>query len=258
MAENENLNSLGKKIFFVHPSAFAQNHIISELAQEEFEVYILKDESKLRIALLKYPDSIVFASINETIKENAWDELVRGILSSPETKGVQVGIIASPLSDESVRKKYTEQYKVQCGCTIVKSDHIEAIKQLSAVLNAVDAKGRRKYIRMEMGNEANTTVNMPFNSNFINGRIKDISVVGFSCSFDEDPGLAKNSLYGDLQLKLQSQLIKAEGIVFGSRMDDVEKVYVILFTQRVDPSVKAKIRKYIQANLQSRMDQELK
>jgi hypothetical protein len=53
-------------------------------------------------------------------------------------------------------------------------------------------------------------------------------------------------------------LLKAEGIVFGSRMDGLEKIYVILFTQRIDPDVRIKIRRYIQSNLQAKMDGELK
>jgi hypothetical protein len=49
-----------------------------------------------------------------------------------------------------------------------------------------------------------------------------------------------------------------EGVVFGSRMDGNEKVYVVIFTQRIDPEVRTKIRKYIQQNLQNKMDEELK
>jgi hypothetical protein len=49
-----------------------------------------------------------------------------------------------------------------------------------------------------------------------------------------------------------------EAIVFGSREEGPEKVYVLIFTQRIDPDVRTKIRKYIQHNLQSKMDNELK
>ena len=257
MAEETKNSSIGRKIFFLHPSTLTQNQIISELAQEEFEVYVLKDEGKLRKALYLYPESILFASINEVMKESAWEELIRNIMGTQETSGVDVGIIASGI-DESIRKKYTEQIKVLCGYTSIKSDFTTAIKQLIICLNNVNAKGRRKYIRMLIDKETNSTVNLPINGTYVNGAIKDISVVGFSCSFADDPSLTKNGLFGDIQLKLQSQLIKAEGIVFGSRMDGSEKVYVFLFTQRVDPSVRSKIRKYIQANLQNRMDKELK
>jgi hypothetical protein len=126
------------------------------------------------------------------------------------------------------------------------------------ILKVVDAKGRRKYIRASTEKEANTTVNFPINGTFVNGVIKDISVVGFSCAFSDDPGLTKNSLFQDIQIKLQTMLIKAEGIIFGSRMDGESKVYVVLFTQRIDPEVRTRIRKYIQSNLQSKMDAEFK
>jgi len=256
MAESDNSGSLGKKIFFLFPSAFVQNQVVSELAQEEFEVYILKDEAKLQQALGLYPDSIVFASINETMKEEAWDKLVRDIMGKPENDSVKVGIIAS-VNNEEIRAKYVDQYKVQCGFTVVKSDFAEAVKQLINILNGVDAKGRRKFMRVVMDKDSKTTVNFPVNGAYINGIIKDISVVGFSCFFDEDPKLAKNSLFGDIQIRLQSQLIKAEAIVFGSRMDDTVKCYVFLFSKRIDPSVRTKIRKFIQSCLQHNMEKEL-
>jgi hypothetical protein len=257
MSENENTASLGRKIFFLYPSSITQNQIISELAQEEFEVYALNDEARLRRALRNYPDSIVFASINEVLKESAWEELIRNIMNNPETSQVDVGVIASGVN-ESIRRKYTEEIRVLCGYTSNKSDFSTAIKQIIINLNNVNARGRRKHIRMITDNETNTMINLPIHGTFVNGVIKDISVVGFSCAFADDPHLAKNSLIEDIQLRLQSQLIKAEGIVFGSRIDGNEKVYVILFGQRVDPDVQMKVRKYIQSNLQSRMDKELK
>jgi hypothetical protein len=122
----------------------------------------------------------------------------------------------------------------------------------------VDAKGRRKYLRATSDNEAMTTVNFPLDSVFINGTLKDISTVGFSCAFERDPSLEKNAIFQNIQVKLQSQLLKVEGIVFGSRLDGAAKIYVVIFTQRIDPDVRTKIRKYIQQNFQAKMDMELK
>jgi len=257
MAEGDNLGSFGKKIFFLHPSALVQNQVISELAQEEFEVYILKDEAKLKQAIGLYPNSIVFASINETMKEDAWDAFIRSIMGDPKNDSVKVGIIAS-VNNEEIKKKYVEQYNVHCGFTVIKSDFAGAVKQLVDLLNAVDAKGRRKFLRLLLENDSKTTVNLPMNGTFVNGLVKDISVVGFSCVFEVDPNLTKNGIFDNIQLRLQSQLIKAEGIVFGSRMEGNDKCYVVLFSKRIDPSVRTKIRKYIQSSLQHNMEKELK
>ena len=249
--------SLGRKIFFLHPSAIILNQIFFELAQDEYEVYTAKDEKKLRNLLKKYPDSIVFANINDGIKESEWEEWIRSVMGSDETRGVDVGVLSYG-GDETLRKKYAEYFKVSGGFIAIKSDTSVALRQMLTVLNNLNAKGRRKYIRALTDKETNVTVNLPINGTFVNGLIKDISVVGFSCAFADDPALAKNTLFDDIQIRLQSQLIKAEAIVFGSRMDGDQKNYVFLFTQRVNPATRAKIRKYIQSYLQSKIDEELK
>jgi hypothetical protein len=147
---------------------------------------------------------------------------------------------------------------VPCGFIPVKSETIKVIKALLDILKSVEAKGRRKYIRADTGGDTLTTVNVSHNGSFITGMIRDISVVGLSCTFAQDPELEKNSLLADIQIKLQSTLLKAEGIVFGSRTEGEEKIYVLVFTPKMDLSVKSKIRSYIQKNLQARMDAEMK
>ena len=257
MAETDNVYSLGRKIFFLYPSALVQNQIIAELAQEEYEAYITKDEAKLRRALKKYPDSIVFANINDGMKESEWEAWIRAVMGDSQTSGVDIGVVSS-VEDANLRHKYLQQIKVRCGFTVLKSEISVLMKQMTDILNSVNAKGRRKYIRALTDKETNITVNLPMNGTFVNGVIRDISTVGFSCSFADDPGIAKNSLFTDIQIRLQTQLLKAEGIIFGSRKDENEKIYVILLTQRTSPDVRTRIRKFIQSLLQSRMESEFK
>jgi hypothetical protein len=247
----------GRKVFFLYPSALIQNQIAAELIQQEFEVYICKDHVKLRQVLKKYPGSIVFANINDGISEKEWEAWIRGVMGAPETAGVDIGIVCSG-DNENLKRKYLIQVKIKCGYTVLKSDLNPAIKQILEILKAVDAKGRRKYIRATTDQGSTTTANFPINGTFIDGIIKDISVVGFSCVFKDDPGLTKNSLFQDIQIKLQTMLLKAEGIIFGSRTEGETKIYVVLFTQRIDPDVKTRIRTFIQSSLQSRMEAEFK
>jgi hypothetical protein len=248
---------VGKKVFFLHPTAVVQNKIIEELVQQEYEVYVAKDQAALRRVLLKNQDSIVFVDVNEQISEKEWENWMRGILGAPETKDIVIGIV-SVSDNEELRRKYIDTIGITGGYTVLRSDLDPSIKQIIGILNTADAKGRRKYLRATTENETMTTVNLPLNGAFINGQIKDISVVGISCTFDNDPELLKNTLFKGIQVKLQSMLLNVEGIIFGSRMDGDAKIYVILFTQRIDPVVRTKIRKYIQQNLQSKMDNDLR
>jgi hypothetical protein len=255
--EHANDELTGKKIFFVHPSAFLKNVVLDELVQQEYEIYVVKDEQKLIRVLKKNPDSIVFASIDEALPAPKWETFIRQIMGDNVTKTVSIGILSNAENPE-VRKLYVDSLKVACGYIPVKMDKARVTQELLEILKNSNAKGRRKYIRANTQGETMTTINLPVNGEFVTGEIRDISVVGLACTFPQDPELAKNSIFHDIQIKLQGVLVKAEGIVFGFRMDGVDKVYVFLFTAKLEPAMRAKIRTHIQKSLQLKMDEEMK
>lgn len=244
----------GKKIFFLYPTGSMQNQIVTELVQQEFEVYVVKDHSRLFKVLKKYPDSIVYVNIDEGMPQHEWERWIAGTMNS--IKEVKFGIFSST-SDEKVREKYLKNIKVTCGFIGLKVDMSKSVSKLLEVLNVLNVKGRRKYLRASTERETTATINMPVRGDFVKGAIRDISVVGISCVFEHDPGLKKNELVKDIQLKLQSMLLKVEAVIFGSREEAGQTIYVLLFTQRIDPDIRVKIRKYVQHNLQQKMNSEL-
>ena len=246
----------GKKIFFLCPTPTVQNKVVTDLAQQEYEVYIAKDKDSLGQILKKYQNSVVFLDINEELPEKEWEAWVTEKMNSPQTKEVSFGIVTSN-EDEQIKRKYLMSLKVPCGYTVVKVDLEKVLSHIFEVLQVQKAKGRRKYIRATIGKDSNTTVNLPYNGIFFKGKIIDISATGIACVFESDPDIAKNTLIKDIQMRIQGSIMKVEGIVFGSRMVDEKKVYVLIFTHHVDHGIRSKIRKYIQQNLQKKMDVEL-
>ena len=255
--ENTSENLDGRKIFFLYPTASIQNQIISELAQQEYEVYAAKDHARLARTLKKFPDSIVFVNIDEQISESEskskseWEKWIANLLTA--LPDVKIGCFSSS-SDEELKNKYINKLHVSCVFMGLKVDMTKVVDQVLEALRVIDAKGRRKYLRASVEREANATMNIPLDGEFLNGTVKDISIVGISCVFEHDPNFKKNSLYKNIQIKLQSVLLKVEAVVFGSRESEGQKVYVLLFTQRVDPETRAKIRRYVQQSLQAKMD----
>jgi len=247
---------VGKKIFFLFPSVAVQNKIVTELVQQEYEVYITKNKDTLRRVLRNYPDSIVFVDINEQLTEAEWEGWVTAVKNAPDTKSTSIAVVTNN-DDEKIKRKYLLTIKV-AGYTVMKFDLDKAVVHIIEILQKLDAKGRRKYIRASTKGDSNATLNLSINGTFVKGYVRDISVVGISCTLEGSPDISKNTLFKDIQVKLLSSLLKVEGIVYGSRMEENEKVYVLLFTQRIDPDVRIKIRTYIQHNLQSKMDKELK
>jgi len=256
MSDANNTSDInGKKIFFLYPTASLQNQIITELAQHEYEVYIIKDHIQFIRVLEKYPDSIVFINIDDKMPKKEWEKWISEKLSAFHE--LKIGIFTSDTSDE-LHDRLSSKFSVPCGFTNLRHDMSVYNNKIIETLNSLDVKGRRKYLRASTKDETTATMNMPFGGNIINAVIKDVSVVGISCVFDNDPNLAKNELIKNIQVRLQSMLLKVEAVVFGSRVVEDEKIYVMIFTQRIDTEVKAKIRKYIQHNLQTKMDMELK
>ncbi|MDR2144148.1 MAG: PilZ domain-containing protein [Treponema sp.] len=257
MADGNNTEILGKKVFFLHPSALTQNEIISELAQQEYEVYVMRDAGKMADILRRYPSSVIFASVDETLPFKDWEAFIRNITESAETKSVVVGVIVNTDNDNT-KRFFLNTLKVSGGYVPLKPNTEKAIRNILEILKSVQAKGRRKYVRADTRDDPMASINISLDGKYINGTIWDISVVGLSCVFNEDPKLEKNSLFPDIQIKLQSSILKAEGLVLGFRMDGADKVYVIVFTKKIDPVVQTKIRTYIQKNLQLKMDREIK
>jgi hypothetical protein len=251
--ENENISFTGKKIFFLNASPFFQNEIGAELIQQEFEIYYTNIYANLKQPLKKFPGSVVFVNINNSLPEKEWETCIRGILTDPETTGTKIGILTESYS-ELQKKKYTEILKLPCGYTLInKAAPQKTFKLLNDILVGLDARGRRKYIRAASDSVTQMTVNIHHKDSYLEGKIGDISSVGISCVFQKDPKLEKNTLCENMQIKLRSAILKADGIVFGSRDDGMEKTYVFLFTRRLDPKTRLKIHFFIQNLLQERM-----
>jgi len=253
--ESDTTEITGKKVFFLYPTASVQNQVVTLLIQQEIETYIVKDHARLARAIKNHPNSIIYVNIDESMPEPEWEKWIAGVINTEPS--IKFGVFSSNMNEE-LKNKYINKFKVTCGFLTLNKDMSKAAQKTLDILNGMNVKGRRKYLRASTDREKVATMNMPFNGEFINGTVKDISLVGISCVFNNDPGLKKNVLYKDIQIRLQTMLLKVEAVAFGSRVQEGEKTYVLIFTQRIDPEVQSKIHKYIQTNLQGKMDLALK
>lgn len=243
---------LGKKVFFLYPPSVVKDEVIVRLLELEYEVYVLRDHALARRVLRTYPDSIIFVNIDEGQDEKAWEQWITEVLADPATAGVGVGIV-SYNADDSLREKYLMKVGARCGFVRLKLGAEESLRILSAMLQANEARGRRKYIRASCEGDALTSINIRHPRGTYNGTLHDVSAVGFSCRLDPDPNFLKNTKLDDIQLKLHGVLLKIEGIVYGYR-NDGGTVYVILFTPRMESLARSKVRKFIQISLQADID----
>ncbi len=241
---------LGKKVFFLYPPSVIRDDLVTRLLDQEYEVYMLKSHETAQRLFARFPDSICFINIDAGLAERDWEAWIRAVMANPETKDVGIGIV-SYNTDEKLQKKYLMDIGIPCGFVKLKLGMEESTKILLATLKAAEAKGRRKFVRATCEHDTLSSLNVregPFN---VTGNLNDISVVGFSCWLDPDPQFQKNIVLHDIQLRLRGTLVRTEAIVFGKREVEGEKtLYVMLFTQRMEPLSRQKIRAYIQTALQ--------
>ena len=246
---------LGRKVFFLYPPSVIRDELINRLLDQEYEVYMLKDIARAEKLLRLYPDSICYINIDTGLDEAEWEAWIRELRSDPATVTVGIGIV-SYNADEELQKKYLMDIGIPCGFVKLKLGIEESTKILLATLKATEAKGRRKYVRASCTHDALSTVNLREGPITATGKIMDISAVGFSCTLDPDPDFPKNVILHDIQLKLRGALLRTQAVVFGTRAADDAKVYVMLFSTKMDDMSREKIRAYIQTALQGEIEAE--
>lgn len=247
----------GKKVFFVQPNSVIQKEMVAELIRQEYEVLLISDATKAKRLFAQYPDCLAFLNLDEGLTEEGWDQLVRDVQGDPALSGVKLGILTYN-TDPELARKYLMEHMVPCGFIKLSLGLAESTSIVLKVLEANEARGRRKYLRVHCGD--NTKLNLKMGSDVVEGKIIDISSVGMACTLKTAVELKLHSVLDSIQLQLKGTLCLVNGVVMGSRpLDDGSgKAYVVLFDPKMAPVQREKIRGYLQWALQASIDTELK
>ena len=244
---------VGKKIVFVHPPDIVSKHLMQVLAVREFEVYSLLDHSKIKWISSVYPETIFFINIDAVQSEEEWE------LFLSKTKklkpGLLLGVFSFKISEPARISHYVMDLGVSCGFIQLKQGVQASSDMMLKILEANEARGRRKYLRYKCEG-AQATLNLRIEDNQVNGRIRDISSVGMAFVLESRDALVKNQLIKNIQLRLKGVLVNTNGVIMGSRSENVQTVYVLLFQSQDIQSVREKIHSYIQNALQKEFEEE--
>ena len=241
-------NPQGKKIFLLYPHSVIRDDMLDVLVMAGYETYTLMDEKKAKKLLEKFPDSIMFINIDEGLKEKEWELYIKGIQADPSTKNSRLGIM-SYNQDTSLMKKYLMDLALPCGYVQLKLGLQESTKIILNVLEANEARGRRRYIRAECEDDVSATVNYKDDSGFFHGKILDVSSAGIAARFDKKPGYPVNSLLRQVQLKLHGGIVMVDMIFIGQRPND-KLSQVLLFDLKMPTESKLIIHRYMKQCLQ--------
>jgi hypothetical protein len=252
-----NTDSLfGKKVFFVNPPAVF-SEVLPALIEAEYEIYTTTDHTKLGRYLRKNPDCLVFVNIDEGDDERVWRSWIRSVKDDEASAATRFGIITM-MADDAKKQTYIMDIGLECGFIVVKIGAAKTTEILLRMLEANEAKGRRRYVRTFCP-EDSADFTCKTNAGLIRGVLKDLSAAGMATGFSDGFAPGTGTRLKDLQLNLKGARVILSGVIVGGRDDDLKgPTRVIMFEPAsLNDDKRSKLRSFVRKLLQSRMDQEL-
>jgi PilZ domain-containing protein len=242
----------GRKVFILNPHSVVTDELVEMLLAAEYEVYLLKDREKALRVFHQFPDSVLFINVDSGAKDDIWEAYVRKMIEDPKLKTIRIGILSYNPSAELARK-YLIDIGVPCGFVRLRLGVTESARIMLKALKANEAKGRRKYVRVQVGQDKHAGFNVTYGGSILEGTILDISAVGMAAKFHTEVDIPPNSRIPELQLRLRTSLVRVTGIILNRRTDD-KSVYVLLFEHSVETKARHQIRMYIHNRLQEEVN----
>ncbi len=246
----------GRKVFFLYPHSVFEEHLLMDLIKSEFEVYLIKDHQKFFRILNNHPSSLLFINIDDGLKEPEWEKVIKEIQGDQSTQGVGLGILTYN-DNKELAQKYLMEFGLACGFITLKLGLEQSKNILMKTLEANEARGRRKYIRV-ICPPGTAEFNVKISGDLYSGTIVNISSVGMAIKFSNAKDLREGSRIPDIQLMLKGMRLMVTGIVVLKRpMEGGGEVLVMMFDPMGLGMVKEKIYTYILRTLQGEAEKML-
>ncbi len=238
----------GKKVIFLYPQSVIKERLVTDIMRSEYEVYLIHDHEKNLKFIQKYNNSILFINLDGGQSEPEWEKYIRGIMSNESTKDVRVGIL-SYNEDKELTQKYLMDIGVQCGFIRLKLGVKESADIILKTLEANEAKGQRKYVRVSCSEHNIATFNTKIDEDVYLGDISNISSVGMAITFRDPVALAVKTILSDVQLRLRGIICMVTGVVIAIHKSG-RNTYVVMFVKNMPQDSKNKIYHFIHSVLQ--------
>lgn len=236
----------GRKIFFCNPSLFIEHFIVESLRKDDYEVYVLNDYSLAKPLLMLYPDSMCYFDIDSELSFSAWFNFLKSF-STDQLKSTYLGIISETAKKEDM-EKFLMNIKLPGGFINISNKTESLINQFSTILDLNGAKGRRKYIRLDTTNMKDVRGYLSYGDKLYSIDIKDISVVGFACTYKKELMnlFQKNMHLQNVCLSIGRKSIVLSCIIFNTFIaQNGNATSVFMFTNENSKSIIDQIREFI-------------
>ena len=142
----------GRKVFFINPSMNFESSVIDRLRLMEYEVYSIDDYRKAKPLLRKNSDSICFCIIESQLSLKGWHNFIKSFETENIFKPLDMGVIMPTLPEEK-KANFIAGLQLDAGVLMQNQDQETLFHEIVKSMDAMNAKGMRKYVRANCLNE---------------------------------------------------------------------------------------------------------
>lgn len=253
-AEASKVDLFGRKIFFLNPAYSVRNEVITELQNEEYEVYIIESYRDAKNLLRLNENAILFINVDAQLAMNSWYNFIRSFEKEDVLSSIYIGIISERIRPAD-RELFLTTARIPAGITMLDTDMKFITESILGILKEAIAKGRRQYVRANLSRDKEASLFWNHGTKMHQLKLLDISSVGMSVKVP--PALAqivgKNFILRDVTLRLGSKQIVIEAVVFAVKEIPDGIIWVLLLLPNTSTKTRDIIRQYISETFQKIM-----
>lgn len=253
-AEASKVDLFGRKIFFLNPAYSVRNEVITELQNEEYEVYIIESYRDAKNLLRLNENAILFINVDAQLAMNSWYNFIRTFEKEDVLSSIYVGIISERIRPAD-RELFLTTAQIPAGITMLDTDMKFITESILGILKEANAKGRRQYVRANLSHDKEASLFWNHGTKMHQLKLLDISSVGMSVTVP--PALAqivgKNFILRDVTLRLGSKQIVIEAVVFAVKEIPDGIMWVLLLLPNTSTKTRSIIRQYVSETFQKIM-----
>lgn len=242
----------GRKVFFINPSMNFETTVIDRLRLMEYEVYSIDDYRKAKPLLRKNSDSICFCIIESQLSLKGWHNFIKSFETENIFKPLDMGVIIPTLPEEK-KANFIAGLQLDAGILMQNQDQETLFHEIVKSMDAMNAKGMRKYVRANCLNEPQADLLWLKDNRMFKLKIIDISAVGIAAKLSTGQANAVfiNQVIEGVTLNLKSTQVGVDIKISAIKSAGDFLLVVIMFDTTTTPDAINKIRAYIAENLQT-------
>ncbi len=248
--ESKGNNTFGRKVFFINSSRQINSNIVDYLRNEEYETYVIDDYKSAKTYLRMNPDSICFFYIDTQLSKNGWFNFIKSFEEDEILKSQYIGVVTEKI-DNKTRDKYLSGLNIRSGLITLDESIENILGGILSTLEALNAKGRRKYVRAKITIDKDSYILWTVNNKMFKFPLLDISSVGMAVDIPEQamsivkPNLVMNSV----TLKIGSKEYPISVVIYVVKQIPDGNLGILLITS-ADDKAKRYIKQYVANTLQ--------